>query len=295
MSIFETHSHYHFFTDKPEESVLDLLQEARNAGVTHALLVGTQAVDDELFQFHTQYSDLSRFNQIPQLFCSAGIHPEQVTEYIAEHPEAIPEILAATNAGEYVSQQISTFNTAIKDKPIIVLGECGLDYSKLRDKGDKRAAVIKAQKELFQNQLQLASQLALPVIIHARDKNNQVQAYQDILELITQFPNLRYILHCVSGPLEYVQAALKFDTYVGVAGNVTYDTAESIRILVKATPADRILLETDCPYLAPLPHPRSEKCRPSWIKDTGQFLEKNLELNLDQIYQNSLECFRIKS
>ena len=152
------------------------------------------------------------------------------------------------------------------------------------------------QKDLFIGQIKLANKLNLPLILHVRDHNDD--AYLETINLIEKhwlFKNA-LIFHCVSGPLPYIEKALALkNSYFGFDGNITFKKSDSIReifTLVQKTNSSKILLETDAPYLAPEPH-RGRICQPMMIVETADYLEKNLNANLAEIYQNSLDAFRI--
>ena len=102
--------------------------------------------------------------------------------------------------------------------------------------------------------------------------------------------NLPFILHCASGSTEYIKKAVEMGGYVGIAGNVTYKNADAIREIVKATPADRLLLETDAPFLPPHPH-RGKTCEPWMIELTAQYLQEHCSVSMEQVYKNTQHVF----
>lgn len=140
--------------------------------------------------------------------------------------------------------------------------------------------------------IRLANKFEKVLIIHSRDKGGEKdennQAYLDILKIIKNNYQSKepFILHCVSGPKEYIKEALQLGAYIGVGANITYPNANKLRELIKIVPEDRLLLETDAPYLPPQEF-RGQTCEPWMIEKTANYLQKELEINLEQIYQNN--------
>ncbi|MBU0974937.1 TatD family hydrolase, partial [Patescibacteria group bacterium] len=195
-------------------------------------------------------------------------------------------------------------NVETKSK-LVAIGEIGLDYYRLKNKGLKRDLVVEMQKKLFVSQLELAFQNDLVAIIHVRDQNDRLEnnAYNDVLNILKKVINetktskkIKFVLHCASGSLTYIQEAIALGAYIGIAGNVTYDNAQKLREIIKITPSNRLLLETDAPYLVPksmqnLTKNQNQFCEPYMIKATANYLQQKMGLNLDIIRSNSNNLF----
>jgi TatD DNase family protein len=188
----------------------------------------------------------------PNLFATVGIHP---CDWNGTQLGLIPTM---TKIAELAAQ-----------KKVVAIGETGLDYFHLEQKED-RARAIARQQDAFHRHIQLAQKLDLILIIHVRDKEEQ--AYWDTLRILEEedFTG-RFILHCASGPLAYIQKAVGMGAYFGVAGNVTYKSAEHLRDIVRNVPVNKLLSETDCPFLPPVPY-RGQVCEPWMITKTVSFL-----------------------
>jgi len=173
---------------------------------------------------------------------------------------------------------------------IVAVGETGLDYLRLPSVPSQAQQLKHSQQQLFAAQLELAGKLDLPVIIHIRDRDSE--AHWDALSILKENHPGRwpFILHCVSGPEKYLKQALELGAYVGLAGNVTYPSADGLRQLVTMIPPDRLLVETDAPFLPPQSH-RGQTCLPWMVADTAQYLHHQLNLSLDELCQNTLTCF----
>lgn len=157
------------------------------------------------------------------IYGALGIHPENADEF---NDDVEKEIIELVN----------------KNKKIIAIGEIGLDYYWEENPSKE------IQKEVFRRQMKLAETLNLPVIIHDRD------AHGDTLEIIKEFPNVKGIVHCFSGSVEFAVECIKLGYYIGIGGVVTFKNAKKIVEVVKQIPLENILVETDAPYMAPTPN-----------------------------------------
>ncbi|NPA57669.1 MAG: TatD family hydrolase [Aquificae bacterium] len=177
---------------------------------------------------------------------------------------------------------------ALKDGKVVAIGETGLDY--YRDITPK-----KLQWEFFEKQLTLAKELNLPVVIHSRSAN------RDTVEILRQFAPFPAsgVLHCFGGDMLMMEECVEMGFYISFAGNITYPKAENLRQVLKNTPLDRLLLETDSPFLSPQKK-RGKPNKPSNIFYTLEFVADLLGMPPKQLEEitdrNGLELFsRIKS
>ena len=157
------------------------------------------------------------------IYGALGIHPENADEF---NDDVEKEIIELVN----------------KNKKIIAIGEIGLDYYWEENPSKE------VQKEVFRRQMKLAETLNLPVIIHDRD------AHGDTLEIMKEFPNVKGIVHCFSGSVEFAVECIKLGYYIGVGGVVTFKNAKKIVEVVKQIPLESILVDTDATYMAPTPN-----------------------------------------
>lgn len=269
--IIDTHCHYNLsplFTNWPQH-----WQKAQVHGVSKSIVVGAD--------LYSSQQALVIATQEPNLFAAVGIHPEESLAVNLQNQLDQVKVLAMS-----------------KNPKLVAIGEIGLDYFRLTT-SDHQTATIKAQQQLFQAQLEIANQVNLPAIIHVRDQEipgtpTAGNAYWDTLQLIKvayQF-HKPFILHCVSGPLNYVTQALDMGAYIGVAGNVTYKNADRIREIVKMISTDRLLVETDAPYLPPQLY-RGQTCEPWMIEETTKYLSANFEIDQIQLVKNAAVCFQL--
>lgn len=272
--IFDTHVHYNLNPLLPSWDTH--WQEAQKHGVTKSLVVGVDISSS------TQAQKIAQSES--HLFAAVGIHPHEADQ---------TQDSKFTDQLQTYEQQLSVLVTQEK---VTAIGEVGLDYFRLKK---DQASIKQMQRELFGLQVKIAQKHQLPLVIHVRDQETPEEqttgnAYWDTLEILKN--NLghhqTFILHCVSGPIHYIKEALAMGAYLGVAGNVTYKSAEHIRQLVSLAPPEQILLETDAPFLPPQNH-RGQVCQPWMISQTAQYLTDNLGCDLDQIWRNSLKALKL--
>ena len=147
----------------------------------------------------------------------------------------------------------------------------------------------------------MAIKYQLPIIIHCRDKKlpqekTKGNAYWDLLQLMKQAKqksDFQFVLHCASGPTEYISQMIDLGAYIGFDGNITYPNADDIRQIFKITPDDKKVIETDAPYLHPQSY-RGQTCHPWMIVETARYLEENFDQDLDQLYENATRLLKIK-
>ncbi len=258
-------------------------QTAQQHGVVATINVGSSLSSSQ--------KALELSQQEEKFFAAIAVHPLKYVSLIKNYLKNHQNI---TQVEREINTHLVSLEAMIQQNPsrLVAIGETGLDYFEIPDKGDKRTWIIAAQQASFKQHLALAKKYHLPVIIHVRDKTGQTQAYFNTLAIIKEhFQNgQNFVLHCISGPVDYLQQALKLGAYIGVAGNVTYPQAEQIRQLVKACPADRLLVETDAPYLAP-GESKGQICEPWQISQTVQYLQENLAIKPEQLFENSLKVW----
>ena len=168
------------------------------------------------------------------IWAAVGIHPEHAA-YVPENWESELEQL-------------------LKRDKVVALGEIGLDYHYPEPPRD-------VQREVFVRQLEIAKRLDIPVVIHSRE------ASADTLDILKEYKP-RGVLHCFSGSAETAREVVKLGMYIGFTGVLTFKNSKKARAACEAVPIDRLLLETDCPYMAPVPH-RGERCDSSMIPFTA--------------------------
>ena len=196
------------------------------------------------------------------IFASSGVHPHDAKDVTEGYTDEIYELM------EYES--------------MIAIGEIGLDYY-------RNLSEPETQKKVFKELMEVAQDLDKPVIIHNRD------ADADTLEIIGNYPSVQGVAHCFSSTLETAQAFLEMGYYISFSGNITYNNSHLPEI-VKSIPLDRVVVETDSPYLSPEPE-RGKSNEPSRIIHTLTKLSEIYGLSLEEMakytYDNTAELFRL--
>ncbi|MBW4523113.1 MAG: TatD family hydrolase [Scytolyngbya sp. HA4215-MV1] len=258
MQLVDTHVHINFDSFQGDLDAVAL--RWRQAGV--AWLVHSCVEPSEFSQIQ------SLANRFSELSFAVGLHPldaEKWTEHSAK------EILA-------LAQQ---------DRRIVAIGEMGLDFYKASNR--------EQQEVVFKAQLEIASQLDLPVIIHCRD------AVAPMVELMQAFwqhqGSVQGVMHCWGGNPEETQLFLDLGLYISFSGTVTFKNARSIQASAQMVPSDRILVETDCPFLAPVPKRGERRNEPAYVRHVAekvaQLRQTSLETLALQTTQNACRLFNL--
>jgi len=235
---------------------LRVIQQAKQAGVKRIV-----SINNSLRDFQRVYPNLKTLSGI---YHAVGVAPSEVT-----------------NPGR---DWISTIENSLSLPNVVAVGETGLDYYK--QFGDKRSQI-----ELFITQLDIAQRHDLPVIIHNRD------AGKDLYEILSErLPDKGAILHCYSEDAAFAQKCLDKNIWFSFAGNLTYRNARNLHETVMNIPLDRILIETESPFMVPSKY-RGKRTMPAYLPSTAEFLAEMKEMDLEelseQLWKNSCKAFNI--
>ena len=238
-------SHAHLEGSKFDSDREAVLTRAREAGVDRILLIGSGTgpgtYDCAIKLAEQKHADA------PELFATLGVHPHE-----------------ASLAGE---SDYSEMEKLAKHPQLIAWGEIGLDYYYDHSPRD-------VQKQVFIRQMELARAAKLPIVIHCRPSDNSENAWDDTLALIRERwsgSGMGGVLHCFTGELHHMRAALDMGFMISFAGNVTFPKAANIREAAKQCPLDRMFIETDSPFLAPGPH-RGKRNEPAFVTETARHI-----------------------
>jgi TatD DNase family protein len=253
-------SHAHLDGPRFEQDRAEALDRARAAGLERILLIGSGTGPG------TYDCALKIAEQHDWIFASTGLHPHE--------------------ASVATEQDYEEMSRLARRNKIIAWGEIGLDYFYDHSPRD-------AQQEVFRRQMELARAAKLPIIIHCRPSNNSENAWDDALELLRRHwapSGLPGILHCFTGEWKHAQAALEIGFYISFAGNVTFPKAENIRSAAKQIPLNRMLIETDSPYLAPVPY-RGKRNEPAFVVSTAEAIGQLRGISREEIGERTAANF----
>src|SRR5581483_8819016 len=237
-----------------------VIARARDAGVQSLVAIGNGDGPDHV-DCGIQLAEQHDF-----MYATLGIHPHEAS-------------LADDSAFEKMAR-------LAKNPKIIAWGEIGLDYFYQHSPRD-------VQQQVFIKQMELARHAKLPIVIHCRPSDNSDDAWQDCLRLIEQHwkaSGIGGILHCFTGTWAEAKRALDMGFMISFAGNITFPKAQPIRDAAKEVPLDRILIETDSPYLAPVPH-RGKRNEPAFVVETARQLGELRGMSREEIGQQTTQNF----
>jgi TatD DNase family protein len=228
-----------------------VLERSKNASVRYHLTIGTKYFDMPAL------IDLCQSH--PRIFCSVGVHPHEAAGFV---------------------------NCSLKDKiidytknpKVVAIGETGLDYFyETSPKNDQQA--------VFEEHIVAAEETSLPLIVHTRD------ADEDTLSLLNPYKGkITGVFHCFTGNLSLAKAALDMGFFISFSGIITFKKAEILKEVVKTIPLDRLLIETDAPYLAPTPH-RGKRNEPSYVVHVAECIAELLNLPLSTVANQTTKNF----
>ncbi len=282
MRLVDTHTHVNFqpFLD----SYREVIQRATNSDII-VTNVGTQWESSERsVRIADELGGL--------VYAAVGLHPLHLFKDIVEEQkfgDTTQKIVARSEKFDPAKYKL----LAQSSKRVVAIGECGLDYYHT----DGLASV---QQTVLRQHIELGIALDLPLIIHCRDAgihtDDTVQAFDDLAALLSDYQGkVRGTIHCYTGTPKYIERFLKFGFYIGFTGIATFTSAKAVRASVQAVPLDRILLETDAPYLAPVPH-RGQRNEPAYVRYVAEEIAKlkgeSLENVAAQTTSNAFDLFR---
>ncbi len=253
--IIDTHAHVDM--EAFDEDREETIQRARDSGVQYIVNIGCDVP--------SSYRSISLAEQYDFFYATAGIHPHDVKDI---NPYTYLEL-----------------KELLKHPKVIAVGETGLDYFKNYSPHD-------LQREHFRKQIELAKEFRKPLVIHTRD------AQEDTIAILSEYykdsSERSGIFHCFTGDQQLADAALSMGFYISFSGVVTFKNAEGLRAVAKTIPADRLFVETDCPYMAPVPN-RGKRNEPAFVNHTAEALaelrgvssediRRTMELNFFDLY-----------
>ncbi len=246
-------SHCHIDFDEYSGRIPQILESMARNQVTHALCVCVNLADFPRV--------LALTKSHPQLFASVGVHPDQAED-------------ASPKVGDLIERA--------RQPKVVAIGETGLDY--YRQSGD-----LEWQRARFRTHIRAARECGKPLIIHTRD------AGEDTLRIMREerADAVGGVMHCFTETLEVANAAMALNFHISFSGIVTFKNAVALKQVAKAVPLDRMLIETDSPYLAPVPH-RGKTNEPAWVRHIAEEIARLRGISLEAVADaTSANFFRL--
>lgn len=250
-------SHCHIDGKEFDSDRAEILDRARAANVRYFLNVGTGEPDSGAFERAVALAESES-----DIFTAIGVHPHDAKTF-----------------DETAEKKL--INLARSSRNVIAWGEIGLDFYYDHSPRD-------VQGDVFRRQIRIAAELDLPIIIHSRD------ADAETVEILTEecsHENFRGgIMHCFGGTAAMAESLMKIGFLISFAGNVTFKKAENLREAARVVPPDKLLIETDCPYLAPVPM-RGRRNEPAFVRHTAEFLADFYGIETEKLAAQTTENF----
>ncbi len=248
---YDTHAHLDY--DDYQSDFADVLARAQAAGITKIISIATDLASSR--------RALALAEKHDQIFAAVGWHPSNAHEAPADIRAELSELARHPKA--------------------VAIGECGLDYYRLPSASGGSAAddlaYKKKQADIFQQQLEVAAEMQLNCVIHQRS------SFDDLFAQVQPFATkTRGVFHCFGESIERLEKFLALGWLVSYTDIVTFKNGQNIRDAVAATPLDRFMLETDCPYLAPVPH-RGKRGEPAFVKEISETVAQVKLCSLDAL------------
>lgn len=251
--LFDSHINLH--ADVYDEDRLDVLERARNAGVSRFIAICDQLENYEKVKAISDMGD--------DIWRTVGVHPHYAKDY--QHVSA-EDLMAYCG-----------------DTQVVGVGETGLDQH-------YGHSGLEEQVKLFKEHISAARRAGLPVVIHSRDADDVMQ--QVLVEETSNGP-FKFLMHCYTSGPELAKTAADLGGYFSVSGIVTFKKAEDVRSVAVNFPQDRVILETDCPYLAPTPH-RGRRNEPAYLSDVCRFYADLMGVSFDEMAQKTTSnCLKL--
>ena len=259
MEYFDTH--IHLDDEKFNEDRAEVIQKMQNAGVTRCINMGCN--------IETSKKAIELSKKYDFIYSAVGIHPEELPQTEEELWKSIEKIE----------------KLALSNEKNVAIGEIGLDYYWKNDNKE-------LQKKAFIKQIELANKLELPIVIHSRD------AFIDTIDIIKNHKvNKTGVFHCCQQNQELVKQALQLGYYISFAGPITFKNSKNAPAIIDMVPLDKMLIETDSPYLSPEPH-RGQRNDCRNVKYVAQKIADLKGISLEEIakqtYENAMKIFEIE-
>lgn len=268
MKLFDVHTHVHFAAF--EKDYREAIQRALDAGVK-MITVGTQR--------DTSRRGVEVANEFDGVWAAVGLHPVH-TEKSYHDPKELGGGTGFNSRGEDFDYEY--YKKLAMDPKVVAIGECGLDYYRLATSDKRLATSIKEkQKTTFIKQIELARELKKPLMIHCRSSKGTDDAYEDLWRIIQDSKfQLPKISHFYVGSLVMAKKLVEAGFYFTFGGVITF--ARDYDEVIKYLPMDRIMLETDAPYVSPAPY-RGKRNEPAYVVETAKKLAEIKDISIEQV------------
>jgi TatD DNase family protein len=292
MNLIDTHCHVNFHAYK--EDADEVIRRSLDAGI-FMITVGTQT--------DTSHQAVEMANKYEGVWAAIGLHPCHLCEQEFTDPQEMDQIATVKTRSEVFDPEF--YRKLAKNPKVVAIGEFGLDYFHIPGGKDTRQNIIDDQKASMRAHLDLANELSLPVIIHSRDSHN------DQIKILSEYVRegklkAGGVIHCYTGTLEQAEKYIELGFLVSFTGIITFEPKRSeitagvkyteIQEVVRALPLNKIMIETDAPYLAPVPK-RGERNEPAYVRHIAEKIAELKDVPLQEVADttndNAMRLFEI--
>ncbi|MBU6447537.1 TatD family hydrolase [Patescibacteria group bacterium] len=277
--LYDTHAHVNFaaFKDDYER----VTRQSLDAGM-FLNYVGTQKdTSKEAVELARKYADRP-------LYAVIGLHPIHTIAQQVDEEES--HFISREEKFDY-----AFYKQLASDSKVVGIGECGLDYYRLPE-GMSKEQAREIQSAAFEQQIRLANELDKALVIHCRASKDSNDAYEDILAILQKEKPQRFEIHSFTSDLSIAQKFLDLGGYIGLNGIITFDKSGVLREVAQKVPLEKIVLETDAPYLAPAPY-RGKRCLPEYVEYTARFIAEARGITYGQVCEqttaNARKLFKV--
>lgn len=252
-------THAHLDFDDYRKDLEQVIRRAQNAGVGKIVTVG--------INYKSSQKAIKIAHQFDDIYATVSLHPIHADENF----------------------DYEQFKKLAQNKKVVAIGETGLDYKSINNE----QLTISKQKELFENFIKMAMELNKPLIIHSRESD------EDVLEILKKYQGkIRGVMHCFPGDWDLAQKVIELGFLISFTGSITYNLSKKTREIIEKAPLDKIMIETDCPFMTPLKYRHKDKQirnEPAYVVEVAQKIAEIKNISLEQIAnqttQNALDLF----
>ncbi len=272
--LIDTHAHVQFSGFKDEADAV--MQRALDAGMV-VVNVGSQ--------IDTSTEAVKMLDRYPErVYAVVGLHPEHTFKHTLDEEESHFE----TRQEDF---NYDAYKALAQNPRVVGIGECGLDYYRF-EQGSDIVKIKEQQRAAFDQQIKLALELDKALVVHCRPSPGTVDAYDDLAEILTKVKGdnsqLRFEVHCFTGTLAVAQKFVALGGYLGLNGIITFDKTGVSEEVVKNISLEHIILETDCPYLTPVPF-RGKRNEPLYVKYVAEKIAEWKQVSFEEVENQTTE------
>ena len=254
--LIDTHAHLDYSDYDPDRA--EVISRAADAGVTEIISIGTKV--------ESSARAVELAENFPNIWATVGIHPNE--------------------ADEAPDDAVKRLRILAESTRVVALGEIGLDYHHLPENPAEVEANKQRQASLFREQLELATELGLNAVIHQRD------SWDDTLKILRDYTGrVRGVFHCFGGTIEQAREVIALGHLVSFTGIVTFKNARQVQATAQDIGFDQFMVETDCPYLAPVPD-RGKRCEPAHTRLVAEHIAKLRGISLEEVATRTTQTAR---